>query len=77
MNICWEKVAATQFAIYMAWSNLARSIGAGVYGEVEPMLATGQEFLIMGLSSLLAALVLCLVNFEKHRRQLDDLRARG
>ena len=77
MNICWEKVAATQFAIYMAWSNLARSIGAGVYGEVEPMLATGQEFLIMGLSSLLAAFVLCLVNFEKHRRQLDDLRARG
>ena len=75
MNVCWEKVAATQFAIYMAWSNLARSIGAGIYGEVQPMLVMGQEFLIMGVSALIAAAVLSLVNFKGHELHLAELRA--
>ena len=74
MNVCWEKVAATQFAIYMAWSNLARSIGAGIYGEVQPMLVMGQEFLIMGASTLFAAVVLYLVNFDEHKKRLAELR---
>ena len=56
MNVCWAKVAATQFAIYMAWSNLSRSIGAGVY-ELQPLLNYGQEF-INGVGSLAAAAVL-------------------
>ena len=74
MNVCWEKVAATQFAIYMAWSNLARSIGAGIYGEVQPMLVMGQEFLIMGVSALFAAVVLYLVNFDEYKKRLAELR---
>jgi len=75
MNICWEKVAATQFAIYMAWSNLARSIGASIYGGVQPSLVTGQEFLIMGLTAFIAAAVLSLVNFNRHQQHLSELRA--
>jgi len=74
MNVCWEKVAATQFAIYMAWSNLARSLGAGIYGEVQPMLVMGQEFLIMGVSTMFAAVVLYLVNFDEHKKRLAELR---
>jgi len=75
MNVCWERIAATQFAIYMAWSNLARSIGAGIYGEVQPHLAMGQEFLIMGISCLTAAAFLSVVNFEGHRERIEELRA--
>lgn len=75
MKVCWEKVAATQFAIYMAWSNLARSIGAGIYGEVQPMLVMGQEFLIMGISAFFAAGILAMVNFKVHQQRLVDLRA--
>ena len=74
MNVCWEQVAATQFAIYMAWSNLARSVGAGIYGEVQPMLVMGQEFLIMGGSAFVAAGVLTTINFKLHQQHLDDLR---
>ena len=75
MNVCWQKVAATQFAIYMAWSNLARSLGAGIYGEMQPMLAMGQEFLIMGVSAFIAAGILSVINFSKHHRQLAEIRA--
>ena len=74
MNVCWAKVAATQFAIYMAWSNLSRSIGAGVYGELQPLLNYGQEFMIMGFSSLAAAAVLFLINFDKYRLQVQLLK---
>ncbi|MBT4491656.1 MAG: MFS transporter [Gammaproteobacteria bacterium] len=74
MNICWERIAATQFAIYMAWSNLARSIGAGIYGELQPHLAMGQEFIVMGISCFLAAAMLSVVNIERHGQRLDELR---
>ncbi|HIG44106.1 MAG: MFS transporter [bacterium] len=73
MTVCWGKVSATQFAIYMAWANLARSIGAGVYGEIESELAMGQEFYIMGICMLLAAFVLSMVKIKKHKEQLDNI----
>ena len=74
MNVCWEKVAATQFAIYMAWSNLSRSIGAGIYGELQPVLEMGHEFLIMGVSAFVGAAFLLMVNFDRHTKKLDELR---
>lgn len=74
MNVCWERIAATQFAIYMAWSNLARSIGAGIYGELQPNLLMGQEFLCMGLVCFIAAGLLLMVNLERHQQKLEALR---
>ena len=73
MNICWERIAATQFAIYMAWANLSRSIGAGIYGQVQPYLETGQEFLTMGTVCLAAVGLLLMVNLARHRQRLDHL----
>lgn len=73
MNICWERVSATQFAIYMAWANLARSVGAWIYGELEPHLNMGDEFLVMGLSCLLAAGFLMVVNLEAHKEHIKEL----
>jgi len=73
MTICWNKVSATQFAIYMAWSNLARSIGASIYGEIQPNLAFGQEFIIMGFIVLSGAFVLSFVRLDKHEEYLQEL----
>jgi PAT family beta-lactamase induction signal transducer AmpG len=74
MTICWSKVAATQFAIYMAWSNLARSIGARAYGEMSPYLEVGQETLVMAGLSLLGAVLLIFVRLDRHQARLDRLR---
>ena len=38
------------------------------------MLVMGQEFLIMGASTLFAAVVLYLVNFDEHKKRLAELR---
>ncbi len=73
MNICWARISATQFAIYMAWANLSRSIGAWVYGELQPWFAVGDEFVIMGASMLVAALLLRCVDFRAHASRLHDL----
>lgn len=66
MSICWNKVSATQFAIYMAWANLGRSLGAKIYGEIESSLAQGEAFLIMGVFGLVGAGLLLLLRLEDH-----------
>lgn len=77
MKVCWLKVAATQFAIYMAWSNLARSIGASLYGEIKPELAQGHELILMGVIVLIGAAVLLLVNMKSHKQRLEKLDVEG
>lgn len=73
MGICWTKVSATQFAIYMAWANLARSIGAGIYGNVEPHLTYEQEFMVMGVLCFVGAALLLAVSLPKHHAHITAL----
>lgn len=73
MSVCWTKIAATQFAVYMAWSNLVRSFGAQGYGELSDQLQMGQETLMMAGLSLLGAVLLLFVNLDKHRERLQRL----
>ena len=73
MSICWNKVSATQFAIYMAWANLGRSIGAEIYGSIESSLAQGEAFLIMGVLGLIGAGILTLLRLENHDTKIADI----
>lgn len=73
MSICWNKVSATQFAIYMAWANLGRSLGAQIYGTIEASLAEGEAFLIMGAFGFLGAGILLLLDLKKHDVRLQEI----
>lgn len=73
MNICWVKVSATQFAIYMAWSNLARSIGASLYGGISDEITYSQAFLIMGVFSLTSAGIVAAVKLKQHESHVLQL----
>ena len=73
MSICWQKVSATQFAIYMAWANFARSIGASIYGEIEANLAPGQEFLIMGVLAMIGVGLLTMFSAKANEESLSAL----
>ena len=70
MNICWAKVAATQFAVYMALSNLGRSIGARVYGGMAEQVSYADTFLIVASGMVLAAFVLMFFSEGKQRLRL-------
>jgi PAT family beta-lactamase induction signal transducer AmpG len=76
MTVCWKKIAATQFAVYMAWSNLARSFGAQAYGELSYYLEMGQETLLMAGLCLAGAILVPFVNVDRHRERLARLQAR-
>ena len=66
MKLCWQKVSATQFAIYMAGANIGLSLGAGTYAALENILAANQIFLLLGLVFFVGALMAWLTDFEKH-----------
>ncbi len=73
MNLCWVKVSATQFAIYMAWANLGRSFGAGSLAALQDTFSYNQMFLIIGLTFFLGVLMVWLTNFRRHRETVQTL----
>lgn len=70
MNLCASKVAASQFAIYMALSNLALSAGSGVLGPLDKLLEFHQIFHAVGVINLVMMGCLLLFNLDKHKARL-------
>jgi len=77
MKLCWQKVSATQFAIYMAGANIGLSIGAGAYAAVSASLTASQIFLVLGLVFFIGVLVVWLTDFGRHDARLNLLDASG
>ncbi|MGD2167196.1 MAG: MFS transporter [Gammaproteobacteria bacterium] len=73
MNLCWVKVSATQFAIYMAWANPGRSFGAGSLAALQDTFSYSQMFMIIGLIFLLGVLLVWLTKFRLHRESVKTL----
>jgi PAT family beta-lactamase induction signal transducer AmpG len=73
MKLCGTRVAATQFAIYMALANFARSLGAAAIGTLQPGLAYNEMFFVVGAAFLLAVLLLWKVDLPAHRRGIGSL----
>ena len=73
MTICWKKVAATQFSIYMSLANLGRTIGSAIFAVIAPYLTFQMDFLIMAGLMVLAALVVSFFNAEAHLPKLRAL----
>jgi PAT family beta-lactamase induction signal transducer AmpG len=70
MNITWIKVAATQFAVYMAVANLGRSGGAAAFSVLSGILELHQIFMVMAALSLLAAVALVPFHQSRHHQRL-------
>jgi len=60
MRICSPAIAATQFALFMASANLARSVFAGQSGFVVEAGGYSATYLVISASSV-AALIMCLL----------------
>jgi len=73
MSLCWVKVAATQFAIYMAWANLGRSFGAGAMSAVEDRLSYNEMFFLIGIAFFVAVALTWKANLAAHRRRIEQL----
>ncbi len=73
MNLCWVKVAATQFAIYMAFANLGRSSVAGTMALLEARLSYEQIFMFVGLAFFVAVALLWSANIRAHHEKIRRL----
>ncbi len=73
MAICWAPVAASQFAIYMSLSNLARSAGSAAFAPVANGLSPEQQLLLMSALMAAAFVVVLFFRIEPHRRSLEAL----
>jgi PAT family beta-lactamase induction signal transducer AmpG len=73
MNICWWKVAATQFSVYMAFSNLGRSMGAGLYAGISEQVSYAQVMQIAAIGLILSALVLMTFHQDRQQRAIAGL----
>lgn len=66
MALCWKPVAAAQFALYMAISNLGIAGGAALFGPVEAVLSYEQVFFVFALIPFVALMILRWVDLDTH-----------
>lgn len=71
MGICWARVAATQFAIYMSLANLARSAGAGAFAFVATDLSVVDALYLVAALSVAAAVLLQRFDPAAHTARLE------
>jgi len=73
MRLCWKRVAATQFTIYMAIANLGLSSGAFILGFLKEMLPWNHVLLAYLVFPMGMLVFLPFINFEKHEKRLEEL----
>ena len=74
MELCWKRISATQFTLYMAISNLGSATGAGYLGFFKEFLVDWEYvILIYGITSLAMLILLRYVDFNKHLSSVDKL----
>jgi MFS transporter, PAT family, beta-lactamase induction signal transducer AmpG len=75
MQLCWKKVAATQFALYMALNNLGVTAGAWLTGALEKYLTVPQFFYLAAFFSLLTIGIMLLANVHRDEARVASFDA--
>ena len=73
MQLCWKKVAATQFALYMALNNLGVTAGAWLTGALEKHLSVVEFFYLAAGFSVLAMVVMAFARVQRDEARIAAL----
>jgi PAT family beta-lactamase induction signal transducer AmpG len=71
MQLSWKTVAATQFTLYMALSNMGRASGSGLLGPLKNSMSWQYVFLFIALIPLVMVILIQFINFSKHKTAID------
>ena len=74
MKLCWQVVAATQFTLFMALSNMGRAIGSGLVGTFKELMSWDYVLLCTVISPILTIFFIKFIDFTKHRKVLDEFK---
>lgn len=71
MQLCWSTVAATQFTLFMALSNMGRVWGSGLLGPLKENFTWDQIFLWIAILPLMMLIFIQFINFIQHKKHID------
>lgn len=75
MELCWCRVSATQFTLYMAMSNMGRAFGAYLLGPLQANFGWQYTILSVGVLSLASLFFIMLLRLKKHLDRVDCIEA--
>lgn len=75
MALCWKRVAATQYAVYMALANLGVALGSALAGALDRWLDYSSVFFVVAGFGALVLLISRFVDVRRHRERLERLDA--
>jgi MFS transporter, PAT family, beta-lactamase induction signal transducer AmpG len=73
MQLCWKRVAATQFTLYMAISNIGGALGAKLLGPLREIFAWEYVILSFAAMAFVLLIVVRFINFDHHVKSVDHL----
>jgi len=73
MGLCWQRVAASQFALYMAISNFSDTIGVAMAGVIDQILEYNQLFYTVAIADSAMLVFLWFLNSQSHQQHLKRL----
>jgi MFS transporter, PAT family, beta-lactamase induction signal transducer AmpG len=77
MELCWKRIAATQFTLYMAINNMGIASGAGFLGFLKDHLhAWEYVILVYAVAALIMFLLLLKMNTKNHAFKVDLLESK-
>lgn len=76
MQLCWSRISATQFTLYMALANLGRSVGAALLGPLKEKLPWEHIFLFVAMLTVGSLFFVMILRMNKHLVSVEELEAR-
>jgi MFS transporter, PAT family, beta-lactamase induction signal transducer AmpG len=76
MQLCWARISATQFTLYMTVSNVGRSVGAALLGPLKMYFSWDYIFLVVAALSLGSLLFVVILRMKKHLVSVAELESR-
>ena len=73
MQLCWKRISATQFTLYMAISNLGLASGAALLGPLKSFVAWEYVVLAFAVFAGFMLLGIQFLHFDKHTKRVDVL----
>ena len=74
MNLCWKTVAATQFTLYMALSNMGRAAGSALVGILNTSFSWEYIFIFTAIMPLIMGILAQFINFKSHKAKVDSFK---
>lgn len=73
MELCWKKISASQFAMFMAISNFGWITGSAMIGTVREHFSWQYSILVFAFIAAIALIPLQFMNTKKHLKQLEKI----